>query len=373
MQLRGMGSELHIQQVPLPDEVVSQLQDWAPDILFVDADCPRFAAAKVCRLLKEHPVARLWPLFVVSCSARVCGEALAAGADDFLTPQIPPNVLLNRLHGLARLSLARREAAATVLEADGAQQEQVRRMVRRWLLPQPSDRTSGRGEARIGPDICAHAVILFADLRGYSRVSEQLSPQDLVPLLNEYFSLLIQIAHQQGGTIFHIAGQSLLVGFGVPQEQSDAPERAIRTAQEMLIRFRELSKVWRTRSHVIAGISIGLHEGTVAAATVGSSLFMSNTLVGDAVNIASRLCQRARAGELLLAGTLKRRLDAGGLRLPAVQLPSIDWRDHCELMDVFCLPLEKRLELADHPALPVEQRSLRHNGDLARLTFDTAE
>ncbi|HEY3783810.1 MAG TPA: adenylate/guanylate cyclase domain-containing protein [Steroidobacteraceae bacterium] len=362
-----------MQQFSLPEEMISALQDGAPEVLFVDADCPRFAAAKACRLLKEHSLARRWPLFVVSCSARACGEALAAGADDFLTPQIPLKVLLNRLQGLARLSLARRDATMTVLEADGAPHEKVQRMVRRCLLPQSADWTFGKGEVRAGPEICAHAVILFADLRGYRRISQRLRPQDLVPLLNEYYSLLTQIADQHGGTIFQIAGQSLLVGFGVAQQQSDGPERAIHAGQEMLSRFGELSQVWGKRSRLSAGIGVGLHEGIVAAATVGSPLFMSYSLVGDAVNIASRLCQRARAGEMVFAGTLKRILDAtSGLRLHAVQLPPITLRNQGELMDMFCVPLKNRLDLWDEAASPVDQRLLRDRGDLERLAFDVA-
>lgn len=356
-----------MQQFTSPAEVPSYLQDWAPDVLFVDADCTRFSAPKLCRVLKEHPVTRLWPLFVVSCSARACGESLAAGADDFLTPQIHPRVLMNRLQGLAQLSLARREAAATVLEADEAQHQKVRRMVRRCLLPQPADRMLGHGEAHIGPEICTRAVILIADLRGYSRISERLSPQDLVPLLNEYYSLLTQIAYQHEGAIFHMAGESLLVGFGVSQEQSDGPERAIRTGQEMLTRFGELAKVWRERSHVVAALAVGLHAGTVAAATVGSPLFMNYAVIGDAVNVASRLHRRARAGEMVFSGTLKRTLNARRLKLRAVQLPPITLSGRSEPIDIFCIPLEKRLDLSDHLPPPAEQTLLREEEEVVRL------
>jgi adenylate cyclase len=348
-----MGFKFQVQRFSFPEEVLSHLQDWAPDVLFVDADCADFSASKLCRALKEHPVTRLWPLLVVSCSTRACSDALAAGADDFLTPQIPSKVLLNRLQGLAQLSLARREATAAVLETDESQHEKVRRMVRRYLLPQPAARMEGKGEALVGEEICAHAVILFADLRGYNRISERLTPGDLVPLLNEYFSLLTEITYQHGGTIFHMAGDSLLVGFGVPQVQSDSPERAIRTAQEMLTRFGELATAWRKRSHLMAGLGVGLHEGTVAAAALGSILFMNYTLIGDVVNIASRLCQRARAGEMVFSGTLMHTLNARGLTFPAVQLPPITLRDRSEPIDIFCAPLEKRLDLSDHLPPPL--------------------
>ncbi len=355
------GPKFQMRQFAFTEEVASHLQDWAPDVLFVDADCTGFCAPKACRALKEHPVARLWPLFVVSYSARACSEALAAGADDFLTPQTPAEVLLNRLQGLAQLSLARREAAAAVLETDDSQHEKVRRMVRRCLLPQPADRMRGTGAAHVGPEICARAVILVAGLRGYGRILERLSSQDLVPLLNEYFSLLTQIIYRHEGTVVHMAGDSLLAGFGVSHEQSDSPVRAIRTAQEMLARFAELARVWRERARLLAGLSVGLHEGTVVAATVGSPLFMNYTLIGDAVTSASRLCQRARAGEIVLASTLKHALETHNLELPAVQLPPITLRGRSEPIDIFCVPVKKRLDLSDCLAPPAvaDQRLLR--------------
>jgi len=72
------------------------------------------------------------------------------------------------------------------------------------------------------------------------------------------------------------------VGFGVPREQADGPERAIDAAQEMLTRFGELAQRWRKRVHVLAGLGIGINKGSVAAADIGSRRFMSYTLVGDA-------------------------------------------------------------------------------------------
>ena len=71
-------------------------------------------------------------------------------------------------------------------------------------------------------DIRTRAVIMFADLRGFTGISERLSPHEVVPLLNEYFSLLTEITFQHEGTVFHMAGDCLMVGFGVPFEQNDS-------------------------------------------------------------------------------------------------------------------------------------------------------
>lgn len=222
---------------------------------------------------------------------------------------------------------------------------------------------------KLGAEICARAVVLFADLRGYSRIAERFSPQTLVPLLNQYFQLLADVTYQHRGTIFHMAGDGLLVGFGVPHEQPDRAQRAICTAQEMLVRFAALAKLWRERSNIVAGLGIGLHEGDVAVASVGSRLFNSQTLVGDAVNIASRLCQRARAGEIVFSGTFRRTFNARSIVLPALQLPPITFRGRSEPIDLFCVPLVKHLDQPASVSAPpaVAREVVRHEELVARL------
>ncbi|MGB6451292.1 MAG: adenylate/guanylate cyclase domain-containing protein, partial [Steroidobacteraceae bacterium] len=161
----------------------------------------------------------------------------------------------------------------------------------------------------------------------------------------------VAIAFQHGGTVFHMAGDCLMVGFGVPLEQSDGSSRAIFAAQEMLERFNDLAESWRERHRIETGLGIGINEGDVVAGNVGSAMFMNYTIIGDAVNIASRLCQRARAGEVVFSGTVKRSLDAGGLDIHAVELPPMTLRGRTAPIDIFCVPLDKRLDLGEAPSL----------------------
>ena len=142
------------------------------------------------------------------------------------------------------------------------------------------------------------AVILFADLRGFTRMAEQFAPTQVVLLLNQYFSLLTEVAYRYEGVIFNMAGDSLLVGFGVPFEQPDAAGRAIKCGYDMLSAFETLSTDWKTKYGLETGLGVGVNKGEVVAGNVGSPAYMSFTIIGDAVNIASRLMQRARAGEL---------------------------------------------------------------------------
>ncbi len=351
----GAEPRFELQPFATAAEVVARLEDYVPDLIFVDADCPQLRALDLCRALKEHPATMLLPVIVVSRSAKLRVDAFSAGADDFVTRQVPREVLLTRLMALARQSSARRQAADAALKAEVTRREEIRRTFRRYVSPQLADRILGNSELRdsilASSDIRTRAVVMFADLRGFTGISERLSPHEVVPLLNEYFSLLVEIAFQHGGTVFHMAGDCLMVGFGVPLEQADSSERAVLAAQEMLERFGNLAESWRERHRIETGLGIGINEGDVVAGNVGSAMFMNYTIIGDAVNIASRLCQRARAGEMIFSGTVKRSLDARGLDIHAVELPPMTLRGRSTPIDIFCVPLDKRLDLGEAPDL----------------------
>jgi adenylate cyclase len=259
------------------------------------------------------------------------------------------------IEALLRASSVRRKQAAAQLEEEIRRREELlRQTFRRYVSPRVADKILEDTQLRdtlLAPpaapvDARAHAVVLFADLRGFTSIAERLDPQRIVPLLNEFFSLLTEITFRHDGTVFHMAGDCLMLGFGVPQAQPDSPERAVRAASEMLASFGELASSWRERYQVEAGLGIGINEGDVVAGNVGSAAYMNYTIIGDTVNIAARLCQRARAGEMLFSSALKRSLDAQGLDIGATPLPPLQLRGRSHPIDIFCVPLDSRIQLS---------------------------
>ncbi len=194
------------------------------------------------------------------------------------------------------------------------------------------------------------SAVMFADMRGFTGISERLSPTDVVPLLNEYFALLTDIAVRHGGTVFNLAGDGLMAGFGVPTEQLDAPDRAIESAQEMLSGFSSLAASWKRRHGIDTGLGIGINAGEVIAGNVGSPAYMSYTIVGDTVNVAARLSQRARAGEALFSSSVKRSLDEHGREVPLVELPALQLRGRAAPVEIYCIPAAERLDLRPQAA-----------------------
>jgi class 3 adenylate cyclase len=255
---------------------------------------------------------------------------------------------------LVRAGTVRRKTAAAQLEAEIRRREEVlRQTFRRYVSPKVADKILEDAQLRntllSTADVRAHVVVLFADLRGFTSITEQLDAHRVVPLLNEYFSLLTEITFRHEGTVFHMAGDCLMLGFGVPLEQSDSPERAVRAAREMLTSFAALARSWKERYQVDAGLGIGINEGDVVAGNIGSSAYMNYTIIGDTVNVAARLCQRARAGEILFSSALKHSLDAHGMDVGATPLPPLQLRGRSNPIDIFCVPLETRLQVSVQP------------------------
>ena len=258
------------------------------------------------------------------------------------------------IEALVRAGSVRRKTAAAQLEAEIRRREEVlRQTFRRYVSPRVADKILEDSQLRdtllSTADVRAHAVVLFADLRGFTSISEQLEAHHVVPLLNEYFSLLTEITFRHEGTVFHMAGDCLMLGFGVPLQQVDSPRRAVRAAQEMLSGFAALARSWKERYRVEAGLGIGINEGDVVAGNIGSSSYMNYTIIGDAVNIAARLCQRARAGEILFSSTLKRSLDEQGVNIGATALPPLQVRGRSNPIDIYCVPLATRLQVTAGP------------------------
>ncbi len=196
---------------------------------------------------------------------------------------------------------------------------------------------SGQGHARVS------GTVLFADMRGFTAVAERLSPSEVVPLLNDYFSMLSAVTAEHGGTVFHIAGDGLMAGFGLPLPSDDASGRAVAAARGMITGFSRLAADWKLRLGLDTGIGIGINAGDVIVGDVGAPERLSYTLIGDTVNVAARLVQRARAGEALFSRSVRQALDPppGGI----VELPPLILRGRSRPVEIYCMASDLRLDL----------------------------
>jgi adenylate cyclase len=209
---------------------------------------------------------------------------------------------------------------------------------------------------RAGEVQTARVTVLFADLRGYTALAERLPAADVVPLLNELFRMLTSATSDSGGEIFHMAGDGIMAGFGVHTTPANGAADALAAGHDILEKFAPIAARWRDELGVESGIGIGLHLGEVAVIAFGPPRRKSITLVGDTVNVASRLCGRARAGEVLFSCTVAEALAERGRasdHAPAadydesayLHLPQLELRGRREPIDIWCVPARERLVL----------------------------
>jgi class 3 adenylate cyclase len=270
-----------------------------------------------------------------------------AGRGDTIDPSAPHVALAVASIAEARAELDRLGVRYRVLPGELPESEQL-------FLADPSGNLvelhqlgTCRCTARSRNALAGHArvsgTVLFADMRGFTAIAEQLSPDEVVPLLNEYFSMLSAITTEYGGTVFHIAGDGLMAGFGVLRAERDASTRAVAAARRMISGFNCIAGDWKTRLGLDTGIGIGINAGDVIIGDVGAPERPSYTLIGDTVNVAARLVQRARAGEALFSRSVWQSLDSGAGGI--VELPPMVLRGRTRPVEIYCLPSGMRLDL----------------------------
>ena len=132
-------------------------------------------------------------------------------------------------------------------------------------------------------------TVLFADLEGFTRLSETMPPQTLIKLLNDYFSPMTQIIMAYQGTLDKYIGDALMALWGAPVPLLDHALRACRAALEMEGAMEKLQREWQIQGIPPLGARIGIHSGPVVAGNVGSRERFNYTVLGDTVNLASRL------------------------------------------------------------------------------------
>jgi adenylate cyclase len=177
-------------------------------------------------------------------------------------------------------------------------------------------------------------TVLFVDIRGYTPYAERTPPGVVMEMLNQFFGLATEAIMRNGGFIRQFLGDAIMAIFGAPALQPEDAYRAALAALEIQSAVEQFNqkRVEDGKDPIVVGI--GINRGEVVAGTVGSASRMEYTVVGDAVNVASRLTGAAKAGEILVS---RGALEAAAGRLQVKALPPLHVKGKTEPMEVFSL------------------------------------
>lgn len=287
-----------------PYEALEQVGRIQPAIVLSDLDMPGLDGVELCRRLKEGP-ARSVPVIILTANdgetERVQG--LRAGADDYVNKSASMDELAARIESVMRRT---------------GETERMRKLFARYTSDAVVEEILKSPDAVVLTGEKREVSILFADIRNFTGLAESLPPEQVVAMLNQVLGRLSEAVLTCGGTLDKFLGDGLMAVFGAPVARADDALRAVQCSKMMMEAMLELRAEAKARWQENGGqgrllvleLGIGINSGLVVAGNIGGAMRTEYTCIGDAVNVASRLCAIAGPGEILVGERTRELVDA---------------------------------------------------------------
>lgn len=244
---------------------------------------------RIIATLATAVVVGLLAAFVPFTGAAVAAVAVMCAWAVYAWLSFKGGLWINMTQPLAAMALALFSGTAYQYFVEGKEKRVVKKLFGRYvskdvyaqLLEHPETAELG-GKRR-------DMSVLFSDIRGFTSVTEKGNPEELVSQLNEYFSRMVEIVFRHKGTVDKFVGDMVMALYGAPLDDADHAEHAVAAAVEMVRELGELNRKWAAEGRPQLDIGIGVNSGDMIAGNIGSSSIMSYTVIGDNVNLGSRL------------------------------------------------------------------------------------
>jgi class 3 adenylate cyclase len=317
------------------EEGISKARELNPDLILLDIMMPKLDGISAVKILKQDQVLRFIPVVLLTAKADRTDiiAGLDAGGDDYLTKPIDQASLMARVRSMLRIKTLNDELDALnrSLESRVAQQvaeiERIGRL-RRFLAPQIADVVaSSDGQDSLLQSHRREISVLFCDIRGFTAFTESNEPEEVMSVLAEYHRTMGGLIDQYEGTIERFAGDGIITLFNDPVPVADHAERAVRLAASMRGAVAALTAGW-TKRGLDLGIGIGIALGYATLGTIGFERRVEYTAIGSVINLASRLCDEAKPGQIIVSRrvfseveAIVEAVDLGALELKGISRP----------------------------------------------------
>ncbi|HEY7711102.1 MAG TPA: response regulator [Candidatus Entotheonella sp.] len=312
-------------------EVALQLaRTEQPDLLLLDVMMPKMDGIEVCQRLKGDASLPFMPIIMVTAKSdsKDVVAGLDAGADEYLTKPVDQAALVARVKSMLRIKGLHDtvQEQATRLEAQAVQlaewnqmleqrvQEQVTELERmgrlkRFFSPQLAEVVVSSGGEKLLQSHRREVTVVFCDLRGFTAFAETTEPEDVMTVLREYHHAMGTLIFQFEGTLERFTGDGMMVFFNDPLPCPDPSVRAVRMAVAMRRQMAELLEKWRKSGYDL-NFGIGIAHGYATLGMIGFEGRVDYAAIGPVTNLASRLCDEAQGGQILISQRVLAAVDA---------------------------------------------------------------
>lgn len=234
-----------------------------------------------------------------------------------------------------------------------AQQSLQRSALERFLAPEVVEMVVANPDIRLG-GVNQEVTVMFADIRGFTAMSEEMEPARVVEILNEYFTRVTDVIFDNGGTLDKYIGDAVMAVFGAPISKGNDAANAVNSAIQIQRLLIELNRDAAARKWPELRVGIGINTGNAIAGNIGSPRRLDYTVVGDAVNTAQRLMTNAVGGQILIAESTAGKL---GRNFDLARLPELKVKGRSEAVPVFSVGWAEKSDAT--VALPKKRRPAR--------------
>jgi adenylate cyclase len=304
------------------EEALAAVKQHCPDLVLLDVMMPQLDGIETCRRLKGDATFPFLPIILVTAKmdSKDIVAGLDAGADEYLTKPVDQAALVARVRSVLRVKALHDQVQAQAadlatwnrtLEQRVAEQiaeiERIGRL-KRFLPPQVAKLVSA-GDERALQSHRGEVTVVFCDLRNFTAFAEKAEPEEVMTVLREYHNTLGLVIDKYEGTVERFAGDGVMVLFNDPLPCPDPSARAVKMALEMRDGVAKIAAKWGAYGHDL-GFGIGIAHGYATLGSIGYEGRFQYSVTGTVANLASRLCDQALNGQILVDAKVHAEVEA---------------------------------------------------------------